>query len=165
MIDTYETDYTLWKQAQIAALARKDWDAIDVEHLIEDLEMGDPRKTLRSNLIILIAHLIKLYVQSDAPDWMTNSWYNSVDEHRARIRNEIQDGILSRYFPEAVEIVYPEARKLAILEGKRADGRKVKKRLESEYPTRLPDGWFENLLLDGWYPLQENLDTKDERWL
>jgi hypothetical protein len=36
------------------------------------------RKALRSNLIILIAHLIKLYVQKDAPDWMTNSWYNSI---------------------------------------------------------------------------------------
>lgn len=157
MVNIYETDYTLWKQAQIDALARKDWDAVDVEHLIEDLEMGDPRKSLRSNLIILIAHLIKLHVQSDAPDWMNGSWYDSIDEHRARVRNDIQDGILRRYFPEAVEIVYPEARKLAITEGKRADGRKVKKRLESEYPAQLPDGWFEKLLEDGWYPVENNV--------
>lgn len=155
-MNIYETDYTLWKQKQIEALSRKDWDSIDIKHLIEDLEMGDPRKALRSNLIILIAHLIKLYVQNDAPDWMTNSWYNSIDEDRARIRNDIQDGILKRYFPEAVKTAYPQARKLAILEGKRADGRKVKKRLESEYPTQLPDGWLEKLLDDEWYPVGLN---------
>ncbi|MDJ0843681.1 MAG: DUF29 family protein [Crocosphaera sp.] len=78
-MNIYETDYTLWKQIQIEALSQKDWDSIDIKHLIEDLEMGDPRKVLRSNLIILIAHLIKLYVQKDVPDWMTNSWYNSID--------------------------------------------------------------------------------------
>ena len=152
-MNIYEPDYTLWKQKQIEALTHKNWDVIDVKNLIEDLEMGDPRKALRSNLIILIAHLIKLYVQKDAPDWMNNSWYNSIDEHRAIIRNDIQDGILKSYFPEAVKIAYPQARKLAILEGKRADGRKVKKRLESEYPKQLPDGWLEKLLDDEWYPI------------
>ncbi|MGK7878532.1 MAG: DUF29 domain-containing protein [Crocosphaera sp.] len=125
-MNIYETDYTLWKQKQIEALTHKNWDVIDLQNLIEDLKMGDPRKALRSNLIILIAHLIKLYVQKDAPDWMSNSWYNFIDEHRARIRNEIQDSILKSYFPQAVKIAYPQARKLAILEGKRADGRKEK---------------------------------------
>ncbi|MEA5533539.1 DUF29 family protein [Crocosphaera sp. XPORK-15E] len=68
MINIYETDYTLWKQRQIDALSRKNWDEVDVKHLIEDLEMGDPRKELRSNLIILIAHLIKRYPATETID-------------------------------------------------------------------------------------------------
>ena len=81
----YDTDYAQWTRSQIEALKAQDLKNIDFEHLIENLEMGDPKETVESNLIILIAHLLKLAVQKDAPDWMTNSWYNSIDEHRKRV--------------------------------------------------------------------------------
>ncbi|MGK7940679.1 MAG: hypothetical protein AB4062_11125, partial [Crocosphaera sp.] len=45
------------------------------------------------------------------------------------------------YLPDAVERVYPKARRLVIKEGKRTDGRKVIKRKESDYPLELPNGW------------------------
>lgn len=152
-VSSYETDYVLWKQRQIKALQARDWEAIDVEHLIEDLEITDEMSALESNLIILIAHLIKLYVQDDAPNWMSQSWYNSIAEHRLRIQEQLsKSGTLRSRFPNIVSQVYSKARKMAIKEGKRADGRMVKKRTESEYPMTLPDGWFEKLLDDDWYP-------------
>lgn len=153
-INLYEHDFAQWLQTQIIALKKHNWAEIDVEHLIENLEMGDPKTTLESDLIILIAHLLKLYVQKDAPDWMNKSWYNSIDEHRLRIQSVLEkSGSLRRYLPDAIKRVYPKARQLAIKEGKRADGRKVIQRNESEYPTELPHEWVSNLLSEDWYPV------------
>jgi len=42
---TYETDFYAWAQAQAEALWAKDWAALDVEHLAEEVE--DLRKTER----------------------------------------------------------------------------------------------------------------------
>lgn len=150
--DLYETDYAQWTQAQIEALKAKDWERIDFEHLIENLEMGDPKETIESNLVILIAHLLKLAIQQDAPDWMNNSWYNSIDEHRKRIiKAKRKYKPITKYLPTAVENAYSDARDLAIKEGKRADGRKVIRRDESEYPTRCPFT-LEQILDEDWYP-------------
>ena len=135
----YDTDYAQWTRSQIEALKAQDLKNIDFEHLIENLEMGDPKETVESNLIILIAHLLKLAVQKDAPDWMTNSWYNSIDEHRKRVlKAQRKYKPIKKYLPTAIENAYPDARDLAIKEGKRADGRKVIKRDESEYPEKCP---------------------------
>ncbi len=153
-INLYEKDFAQWLYSQKLALQNHDWKSVDIEHLIDNLEMGDPKTTLESDLVILIAHLLKLYVQTDAPEWMNKSWYNSIDEHRFRVQQAIsKSGTLRRYLPQAVTSIYPKARRLAIKEGKRADGRKVIKRLESEYPTQLPDSWFEKLRDDDWYPV------------
>lgn len=150
----YEKDFAQWLDSQKLALKNHDWQSIDIEHLIENLEMSDPKTTLESDLVILIAHLLKLYVQKDAPEWMSKSWYNSIDEHRFRIQQALsKSGSFRRYLPDAVTSIYPKARQLAIKEGKRADGRKVIKRKESEYPPQLPDGWFELLLDEDWYPV------------
>lgn len=40
------------------------------------------RKALESNLMILIAHLLKLKIQNNVPEAMKGSWYDSVVEHR-----------------------------------------------------------------------------------
>ncbi len=130
----YEIDYAEWTRTQINALKAQDWDKIDLEHLIENLEMGDPKETVESNLIILIAHLLKLAVQKDAPDWMTNSWYNSIDEHRKRIlKAQRKYKPIQKYLATGVENAYPDARDLAMKEGKRADGRQVIQNLISEH--------------------------------
>jgi len=150
--DLYEIDYAEWTRSQINALKAQDWDKIDFEHLIENLEMGDPKEAVESNLIILIAHLLKLAVQKDAPDWMTNSWYNSIDEHRKRIlKAQRKYKPIQKYLTTAVENAYPDARDLAIKEGKRADGRKVIRRNESEYSSQCPFT-LEQILDESWYP-------------
>jgi hypothetical protein len=90
---------------------------------------------------------------------MNKSCFDSIDEHRLRIQSALEkSGSLCHYLPDAVERVYPKARRLAIKEGKRADGRKVIKRKESDYPTQLPDGWFNYLLDEDWYPVNSEQD-------
>jgi hypothetical protein len=57
----YETDFYAWTQAQAAALQAKDWAALDVAHLAEEIaDVGNAlRFTIESHLERLLLHLLK----------------------------------------------------------------------------------------------------------
>ncbi len=119
----YENDFNLWLEYTIKQLEKQQFQALDIEHLVEELkDLGKSEKRLlESNLMILIAHLLKLKVQFDAPETMKNSWYNSIDEHRKRVKKQIkQIPSLKSYLETAIFECYNDSRDLAIKEGKRA---------------------------------------------
>ncbi|WP_445634648.1 DUF29 domain-containing protein [Nostoc sp. DSM 114161] len=136
----YDRDLQLWIEQTIQQLQNHDFEALDIEHLIEELvDLGKAEKNaLKSNLTILLSHLLKLPVQYDVPDTMKGSWYTSILEHRQRVVNNLADTpSLKNFLVEAVEKAYPDARKLAIKEGKLAKfGVRIPQ--ESEYPTVCP---------------------------
>ncbi|NJR69449.1 MAG: DUF29 domain-containing protein [Synechococcales cyanobacterium CRU_2_2] len=137
----YDRDFQLWIEKTIQQLQNHEFEALDIEHLIEELvDLGrSERNTLRSNLMILLAHLLKLQVQADAPDTMKGSWYSSILEHRQRVLNHLADTpSLKSFLVEAVEKAYGDGRKLAIKEGQLARlGCRVLEKSE-EYPIICP---------------------------
>jgi len=136
----YEEDFQRWIEETSAFLKNHDFEAIDLDHLIEELDdLGNTNKaTLESNLAILLAHLLKLRVQFDAPDTLKNSWYNSVDEHRQRVKRQLKKTpSLKSYWNTAALEAYVDARKLAIKEGQRAKFG-VTLHTENEYPKQCP---------------------------
>jgi hypothetical protein len=136
----YDRDLQLWIEQTIGQLKNRQFESLDLEHLIEELvDLGKSEKNaLKSNLKILLGHLLKLRIQSDAPEMMKGSWYSSVLEHRQRILDNLADTpSLKGFLGEAVEKAYGDGRKLAIKEGKFAKfGVRVPK--ESEYPLICP---------------------------
>ncbi len=136
----YDQDLQRWIEQTIGQLRNREFESLDIEHLIEELvDLGKSEKnTLKSNLMILLAHLLKLRVQSDAPDTMKMSWYSSVLEHRQRVLNNLADTpSLKSFLGEAVEKAYADGRKLAIKEGKLAKFG-VRMPSESEYSLICP---------------------------
>ncbi len=148
----YDSDFTLWIEKTIQQLHNREFNSLDIEHLIEELmDLGKSEKhELESNLTVLIAHLLKLKVQHDAPPTMQGSWYDSIDEHRQRVRKRLQQTpSLKPHLSKAVADVYHDARKLAIRESKRAQfGVPIPQ--ESEYPNTCPFA-LEQLLDDEFY--------------
>jgi hypothetical protein len=140
LVDLYEQDFQQWIVETVSRLSTRNFDAIDMYHLIEELnDLGRANKlALESNLTILLAYLLKLMVQSAAPDTMKNSWYNSVDEHRQRVKKQLQKNpSLKSYWHTALTEAYPDARKLAIKEGQRAKfGITIPP--EGDYPQQCP---------------------------
>ena len=70
----YESDFLLWTQDTIAKLKARDFDHVDLENLLEEIEaLGNSyRDELESRLEILIEHCLKrLYV--DMPQEF-NGW-------------------------------------------------------------------------------------------
>lgn len=150
----YDRDLQSWIEQTIVQLKNREFESLDIEHLIEELiDLGKSEKSaLRNNLMILLAHLLKLKVQHDVPDGMKGSWYSSVLEHRQRVLNNLVDtASLKGFLVEAVEKAYPDGRKLAIKEGKLAKfGVRVPE--ESEYPITCPFS-IEQILDEDFYGL------------
>lgn len=150
----YDRDLQYWIEQTIQQLRNREFESLDIEHLIEELiDLGKAEKNaLKSNLTILLAHLLKLMVQHDVPDMMKGSWYSSVLEHRQRVLNNLSDTpSLKSFLVEAIEKAYLDGRKLAIKEGKLAKcGVRVPE--ESEYPTVCPFS-VEQILDEDFYGL------------
>ena len=61
-MNRYETDFYAWVQEQALLLEQGRFDALDLDHLIEELELmaGSTQGQLYDRLIVLLAHLLKL---------------------------------------------------------------------------------------------------------
>ncbi|AFW96569.1 DUF29 domain-containing protein [Dolichospermum sp. UHCC 0352] len=136
----YERDFNVWRETIIKKIKQQDFNDIDWEHLLLELEdMGKSEKrSFLSNLTILITHLLKLTVQADAPEIMKGSWYSSVTEHRFRVKKDLEENpSFKNYLHEVIFIAYADARKLAIKESKNAK-LGIRKPEETEYPLDFP---------------------------
>ena len=136
----YEQDFNLWRESIIEQIKEHRFNDIDWEHLLIELQdIGKSEKrSFISNLTILIAHLLKLTVQSDAPEMMKGSWYSSVTEHRFRVKKDLEENpSFKNYITEVIYQAYADARKLAIKESKKAK-LGVRKPTEAEYPLDCP---------------------------
>ncbi|MBD2152707.1 DUF29 domain-containing protein [Pseudanabaena sp. FACHB-1277] len=61
----YETDFLLWTEETVAKLKARDFDHVDLENLIEEIESlrKSDKKEIKSRLTTLLTHLLKrIYV-------------------------------------------------------------------------------------------------------
>jgi hypothetical protein len=117
----YDQDFHQWIEKTINQLEQRDFNNLDINHLIEELQdLGKSDKNaLESNLVILLAHLLKLKIQADIPDTMKASWYRSVIEHRERLLMQLENiPSLKSYLPTILNTSYSKDRKIAIKESK-----------------------------------------------
>lgn len=87
----YESDYLLWTQEIVSKLRARDFDNVDLENLIEEIEdLGRSKKDeLKSRLNTLLEHLLKrIYV--DMPQEF-NGWQRTVREQRKRLEWLLDD--------------------------------------------------------------------------
>lgn len=109
----YREDYVLWIEATLEQLRDRNYDQVDWENLLEEIEDMSKRErsSLRSNLAIALLHLLKWEFQ---PELRTGSWAGSITEHRTRILDILEDSpSLNNYLPEAILWAYPRARRQA----------------------------------------------------
>jgi hypothetical protein len=112
----YDTDFYAWTQAQAAALRAKDWAALDIEHIAEEIESlgNEQRHAVRSHLRVLLWHLLKWASQ---PDHRTTSWRTSILNARAEIADRLEDyPSLRPRVPALLASAYGWARRLAAAE-------------------------------------------------
>jgi len=107
----YNTDFYQWTQAQAAHLRAKEWVALDVDHLAEEIESlgASDRRALRSQLMRLSHHLLKWRYQ---PQHRGESWQHSIADARLQIELILEDSpSLRNFLPEAFAWAYPRTRK------------------------------------------------------
>jgi hypothetical protein len=132
----YESDFLLWTQDTIAKLKAKDFDHVDIDNLLEEIEaLGNSyRDELESRLEILIEHCLKrLYV--DMPQEF-NGWENTIREQRKRLKRVLKlSPSLKNYFTE----IFDEAFVDALEEIRKEKGYKL---------VKFPDIWQFNRDID-----------------
>jgi len=120
----YEQDYTAWAEANAALLKAGHFDAVDVAHLIEELEdMGrSGQRALESYLSVLLTHLLKWQFQYRqlAARWQEfdgRSWHNTIVHQRTQLQLLLrkQPG-MKRLWATARDEAYADARVLAAKE-------------------------------------------------
>ncbi|WP_156518342.1 DUF29 domain-containing protein [Phormidesmis priestleyi] len=97
----YETDYLRWIETTLEKLRSRDYASVDWENLVEEIEdMGrSERRSLKSNLIVVLVHLLKWQFQIDR---RSGSWEGSMIEHRRRIHQAIDDSPSLQPFLESI---------------------------------------------------------------
>jgi len=112
----YEEDYLKWIETTVDKLRTQDFSNLDWENLIEEIEsMGrSERKRFKSNLIVVLIHLLKWQFQRDL---RSGSWAGSIVEHRRRIEDDLEDSpSLKPYLEEVLDKCYLAAVKQASAE-------------------------------------------------
>ncbi|MGA7934271.1 MAG: DUF29 domain-containing protein [Kovacikia sp.] len=104
----YDQDFYAWTQRQIELLQARQWNQVDIENLIEELDsLGkQQRQELRNRLGVLLGHLLKWRYQ---PEGRSRSWTGTIREQRRRIKEHLADNpSLKLYLSEAIERGYQD---------------------------------------------------------
>lgn len=114
----YDTDFHAWAQQQARALQAKDWAALDLNNLIEEVEdlAGRHRDALGSELKRLLVHLLKWHYQ---PTHRSDSWLESIEQARQAIDELIDDHPSLADYPQVLLAkTYQRARRQGAREAK-----------------------------------------------
>ncbi len=160
MENLYDTDYHLWLSQQRDLLAKRQFDQLDIENLLGELELGlnDHIRELRNLLTNLILHLLKCEYQTTVLKdgcnmYFIHSWLTSIDNSRSEIESLIEENSCVRSkVDETLVEAYPKAKQRAI-RGMNSYARSEAQRLNS---SSFPDGcpWsFDQIMTEDWYPL------------
>lgn len=81
----YEQDILLWSEDTVAKLKARDFDHLDIEHLIEEVEAlgSSQKKELISCLIVLLEHLLKRLYVNLSNDY--NGWERTIRTQRGEL--------------------------------------------------------------------------------
>lgn len=112
----YETDYLNWIEITVEQLKNQTYEQIDWENLIEEIDdLGrSERRSLKSNLIVIITHLLKWQYQ---PELRSGSWKGSIVKHRRWVRDALQDSpSIKRYLEDIFLTCYGDAVEQASVE-------------------------------------------------
>mgnify|MGYP001191749395 CR=1 FL=1 len=109
----YETDFHAWAQRQAALLRQGNYEQLDAQHLLEEIEdmAGSQRRALASRLQVLISYLLKWEHQ---PELRSRSWMATIRVQRAEIADLLVDNpSLRPQLAMFVERAWPKAREFA----------------------------------------------------
>jgi len=113
---SYEVDFNAWSLAQADLLRKKDFDNIDYEHLIEEIEnlSVSDKRSLVSHLKNLLMHKLKEKYQ---PERMGKSWNRSIGNAQTIMPLILEENpSLRNYLNDTFHKVYKDARKDAAKE-------------------------------------------------
>ena len=113
--ELYEIDDYLWIQEMVKLLKEKQFNQLDLENLIEELEdLGSEKKlAVKSLLQQIIRHLLLLQYWDDELERNYRHWKSEVTSFRIQINDRMTKNFYN-YLSENLSSIYRKARKYVI---------------------------------------------------
>jgi hypothetical protein len=111
--EIYEEDFNIWLEITANLLKEKQFDELDLENLIEEIESmaRNNRRELKSRLIVLIMHLLKWKYQ---PQKQSKSWLSTINLQRGELELLLEENpSLKPSIEMIIDNCYDKARKRA----------------------------------------------------
>lgn len=141
----YEQDYALWLKTTIEQLRFRQFAALDLDNLIEELEgmARSDRRSLESLLTRLWEHLLKITYWRSERTQNFNHWYGEITNFRYQLAKLLADSpSLKPYLEEIFLETYTVARRSV----SRTMG------VKNEFFPEMPIATREQILDDNWLP-------------
>ncbi|BAZ80435.1 MAG: DUF29 domain-containing protein [Sphaerospermopsis kisseleviana] len=108
----YEIEYDQWLEQTIKFLKQNQWEKLDKDHLIEELEELSRRekKTLERFLEQIIRHLLLLQYWHNEYDYNANHWQAEILSFRTQINEDLTKNF-KNHLQENQSIIYEKALK------------------------------------------------------
>ncbi|MBD2137645.1 DUF29 domain-containing protein [Anabaena sp. FACHB-1237] len=142
----YDQDYYLWLKTTINQLRTRQFTAVDLDNLLEELEiMGrSEKRAIESLLIKLLEHLLKLQCWESERERNQGHWQGEIIEFRRQIKRYIQDSpSLKPYILDIFDECYQDARKQV----------SYRSQLPLDIFPIIPIGSLEQILDENWFPV------------
>lgn len=113
---SYSADFYAWTKEQADYLRARQWEHLDVENLVEEIEsLGrQERQELENRLAILLGHLLKWNYQ---PEQRSKSWKATIREQRRSAQKLLrQNPSLAPYLETAIADAYESGLDLVVRE-------------------------------------------------
>ncbi len=116
MTALYEEDFVLWTEKTAELLKLKEFDEVDWENLIEEVEcMGkSERQAITSLLTVLIEHLLKLSYWESEKERNARHWIVEIAAFRSQLEQKIDGATLVNHARDSWKKAYLTARKSLI---------------------------------------------------
>lgn len=112
----YESDYLEWIYVTTGQLKQRQFDQLDYENLVEELEdLGkEQRNKVDSYLWQLLIHLLLYAYWESEKNYCAKGWSAEIDNFRFELELLLKSKTLYNYFLTEIEFIYSKARKQVI---------------------------------------------------
>ncbi|MBE9169183.1 DUF29 domain-containing protein [Pleurocapsales cyanobacterium LEGE 06147] len=113
----YEQDFYLWITTTIQKIRNRDFDSVEWENVLEELEdlRNERKNELESRLMILFEHLLKLAYWHEEIAYNERGWKGTIREQRKRLNRLLKKNpSLKPYLIEVFDEMYLDARDITI---------------------------------------------------
>ena len=140
--ELYEVDDVQWLEEIVRILKNKQFDNLDLEHLIEELEdLGREKKNAVASLLEqIIRHLLLLQYWQEGQDYNRTHWQGEIYTFRVQLRRKLTTN-LRNYLALELNNIYQDA--LGFV--------KIKTENQVPFPSQCPYT-LEQLLSQEWWP-------------
>ena len=132
LINNIDVEYDRWLESQIEALRSHDFNNLDLNNLIEELEalVRGEKSAVESLVYQILLHFLLIDYWPEESDWYRNHWRSEINNFQFQLNNKLTTN-LTKHLIDRLEVIYTKARK----------GAQLKTGLNDRFPEKLCYLW------------------------